>query len=137
MTRALGDFVGEYDVSRVIDDVRAGAQSRFEGQARVTPDDDGATYRETGALIVNGDRFQAERTYLWRPIGARITVLFADGAPFHDFDPVQGGDATEHLCGQDLYRGGYDFSQWSRWAVTWDVSGPRKEYRSVTWYMRR
>lgn len=135
--RGLADFIGAYDVSRVIEDARAGGESRFEGQAVISPDRDGAIYRETGDLILNDQRFQADRSYLWRAQGGRIEVLFEDGRPFHDFDPQIGGQATEHLCGDDMYRGGYDFSQWSCWAVTWDVKGPRKDYRSVTWYVRR
>ncbi|MCF2872205.1 DUF6314 family protein [Octadecabacter sp. G9-8] len=134
--RTLADFIGAYDVSRVIDDAHAGGQSRFEGRAVIAPDDAGAVYTETGHLIVNAQRFQAERSYLWRENGPRVDVLFADGRAFHDFDPQAGGHAAEHLCGEDMYRGGYDFSEWSCWAVTWDVQGPRKDYRSVTWYVR-
>lgn len=135
--RRLEDFIGAYDVHRVIEDARSGAQSRFEGRADITATLDGALYRETGTLNVNGQSLRAERSYAWSQQGARIHVQFADGAPFHDFDPATGGQATEHLCGQDMYRGGYDFSQWSCWSVTWDVVGPRKDYRSVTLYVRR
>jgi len=135
--RRLGDFIGTYSVSRVIEDHRAGQQSRFEGQASIDAHEAGAIYREAGHLILNDQRFAAERSYIWRANGARIDVLFEDGRAFHDFDPEAGGNATEHLCGQDMYRGGYDFSEWSCWAVTWDVAGPRKDYRSVTWYVRQ
>lgn len=136
ITRTLADFIGSYTVSRKIEDRRAGAETQFEGTAQIVPTPDGATYRETGHLIMGQQRFEAERSYLWHAEGARIEVLFSDGRAFHDFDPSAGGDATEHLCGQDMYRGGYNFSEWSCWAVTWDVSGPRKDYRSVTWYVR-
>lgn len=135
--RSLTDFIGSYDVSRVIDDARAGAQSRFEGRAVIAGDAQGAFYTETGALILNDQRFKAQRSYLWRPNGARIDVMFEDGRAFHDFDPESGGLASEHLCGQDMYRGGYDVSQWPRWSVTWNVQGPRKAYASTTWYLRR
>ena len=135
--RELKDFIGCYDVSRVIEDARTRATSRFEGRAQICETADGATYLETGQLIVNDQRFEAERRYLWRTAGARIEVLFEDGRAFHDFDPNQGGQASEHLCGEDMYRGGYDFSEWSCWAVTWNVLGPRKDYVSKTWYVRR
>ncbi|MBT5294055.1 MAG: hypothetical protein HOL32_00275 [Octadecabacter sp.] len=136
MTRQLADFIATYDVNRVIEDAKTGGQSRFEGQAVIAHDALGAIYTETGNLILNEQRFQADRSYLWRTNGARIDVLFEDGRAFHDFDPSLGGQATEHLCGEDMYRGGYDVSDWPRWAVTWTVSGPRKDYRSVTWYVR-
>lgn len=135
MTRQLADFIGTYDVSRVIKDARAGATSQFEGQAVIGPHDDDTLYTETGHLILNEQRFAAERRYIWRSKGARVDVAFEDGRAFHDFDLEVGGDATEHLCGSDMYRGGYDFSHWPRWSVTWTVSGPRKDYTSVTWYV--
>ncbi len=134
--RGLDDFIGAYRVSRVITDHRAGVESRFEGRAEIATCEGGARYVETGALIMNEQRFEAERQYLWRQDAGRIHVDFADGAVFHDFDPETGGQASEHLCGEDMYRGGYDFSEWTCWSVTWEVLGPRKDYRSVTWYVR-
>lgn len=133
--RGLAEFIGIYGVTRVIEDARAGAQSRFDGQAVIERDADGAVYVETGALRVNGQRFEAERRYLWRAQPARIFVSFADGTAFHDFDPALGGQASAHLCGDDMYRGGYNFGDWPRWSLTWDVTGPRKDYRSVTQYV--
>lgn len=135
--RKLDDFLGRYSVSRTITDRRAGAETRFEGEAEIAAAPDGAVYTESGSLIMGQSRFSAERTYLWRAAGPRIEVAFDDGRPFHDFDPETGGQATEHLCGQDLYRGGYDFREWTCWSVTWEVSGPRKDYTSITWYVRR
>jgi hypothetical protein len=130
--RNLGDFIGTYDLTRTIDDRRAGAVSRFEGSATLSVEGARAIYRETGALIMSGQRFEAERAYLWDHVGPMIRVAFDDGRPFHDFDPVRGGLASEHLCGDDIYRGGYDVSDWPNWTVRWDVSGPRKDYTSVT-----
>lgn len=132
--RNLADFIGRFDVSRVIEDARGMSSARFEGTADIAAHAGGAQYCENGAMIIGDQRFVAERRYLWQPSGLRIDVLFDDGRAFHDFDPEHGGLAREHLCGSDMYRGGYDFSQWPRWAVTWNVQGPRKDYRSVTWY---
>ena len=137
VTRSLRDFLGTYQVSRTIEDHRSGQQSTFEGQATLTPDGQGAAYREVGRLVMNDQSFEAERRYTWHEQGGRICVLFEDGTPFHDFDPVRGGQATEHLCGEDMYRGGYAFDEWTCWSLTWDVVGPRKDYRSTTWYVRR
>jgi hypothetical protein len=131
----LSAFIGSYDVERVIEDRRAAAQSRFDGRAVLYLSSTGAVYRETGALILNDQRFHAERSYLWHEDTGRIWVRFADGRDFHDFDPKIGGLASAHLCGADMYRGGYELSDWPRWSVTWDVSGPRKDYRSITTYV--
>ncbi|HCP81557.1 MAG TPA: hypothetical protein DIT67_08145 [Octadecabacter sp.] len=134
--RKLEDFIGSYDVARTIEDMRGHATSRFEGQAEITLSATGALYSETGALIIGDQRFQAERSYLWSEEHGKILVSFEDGRAFHDFDPNIGGQASEHLCGEDMYRGGYDFSEWSCWSVTWTVLGPRKDYVSTTWYVK-
>ncbi len=134
MTRGLVDFLGRYKVVRHIKDARAQSQSAFEGEAEIAGNQDSAVYEERGQLILNDQRFEAERSYLWRSAPDQIEVLFEDGRAFHDFDPTLGGKATEHLCGADWYRGGYDVSQWPVWTVTWEVEGPRKLYRSVTSY---
>ncbi|MEL6958502.1 MAG: DUF6314 family protein [Pseudomonadota bacterium] len=136
MIRSLTDFLGRYAVSRTIEDHLTGQKTLFEGHAEIAGSKERASYTEVGTLRMGAQSFAAERRYEWRVAGDRIAVLFDDGRPFHDFDPSTGGQATEHLCGQDLYRGGYDFSEWTCWAVTWDVKGPRKDYRSVTWYVR-
>jgi hypothetical protein len=130
----LSVFIGSYNIARDIDDRRSDARSRFEGWAEISATASGAVYRETGVLILNGQRFEAERRYLWHEDAGRICVSFADGRDFHDFDPVLGGLASAHLCRADMYRGGYDMSDWPRWSVTWKVDGPRKDYRSVTSY---
>lgn len=130
--RSISDFIGVFDIIRVIDDRKSMSQTRFEGQATVSATPHGAEFHEAGVLVLNGQRFTAERRYIWHEDAARICVSFQDGRTFHDFDPTKGGQATEHLCGEDMYRGGYDFSDWPRWRLVWDVTGPRKDYRSVT-----
>ena len=135
MSRVLMDFVGHYKIMRKIIDTRSQAECVFEGKAEVELNEGGVVYREHGQLIMGEQRFEAERTYLWRMLGPRVQVLFEDGRLFHDFDPVAGGKATEHLCGADWYYGGYEFRDWPVWSVTWDVEGPRKLYRSVTTFV--
>lgn len=137
MTQAadLSVWVGAYRVARQIEDHHTGQAATFAGRAEITATATGALYREAGQLqLAQGGAFHAERVYLWAVCGPRIAVFFEDGRPFHDFDPIDGGAATEHLCGHDWYRGGYDVARWPEWQVTWDVTGPRKNYRSVTRY---
>ncbi|MBT8410431.1 MAG: hypothetical protein KJP02_01365 [Octadecabacter sp.] len=132
----LSEWLGAYRVARQIDDYRAGQVATFEGTAEISASARGAIYREAGQLqMAQGAAFRAERVYLWAVQGPRIAVFFEDGRPFHDFDPRAGGATTEHLCGQDWYRGGYNVSGWPDWQVTWEVTGPRKDYRSVTRYL--
>jgi hypothetical protein len=61
-------------------------------------------------------------------------VLFADGRPFHAFDPGAARPEAAHDCPPDLYRVRYDFSDWPDWQAAWEVRGPRKDYRMVSRY---
>lgn len=135
--RELSAFIGRYSVSRRIDDRHAQTETLFDGEAEIAVQGGRAIYREVGHLIMGDQRFEAERSYLWHEVGGRIFVSFEDGRAFHNFDPTLGGQASAHLCGEDMYRGGYDFSEWPRWALNWRVQGPRKDYVSTSRYLRR
>lgn len=135
--RTLTDFIGTYDFTRHIEH-GGGDAVDVTGVAVIEPSGAGAHYRETGRMVMgDGAAFDTQQRYVWQERAGRIFVTFADGRSFHDFDPVRGGTVSKHLCGADTYCGGYDFSEWTCWAVTWDVTGPRKDYRSVTRYLRQ
>ena len=38
------------------------------------------------------------------------------------------GQTAPHVCDPDTYHIDYDFTDWPRWRVKTDVSGPRKDY---------
>jgi hypothetical protein len=124
----LADFIGTWTLSRSLAH-GDGTQARFEGQARFTPQGDGALYHEAGDLIMGQGRFHAERSYRW---DADLRVFFDDGRFFHQV-PDAGGEAA-HWCDPDQYDVVYDFSQWPRWQAVWRVRGPRKDYTSTTDY---
>lgn len=133
--RRLSDFVGTWHLARDIDDWLSGAPARLEGSAALTASGIGATYEETGTLrLGTGPSVAARRRYLWRDVGHEIAVAFADGRPFHSFDPGEAQPEAEHLCGADLYRVRYDFTAWPVWRAVWEVRGPRKDYRLVSVY---
>lgn len=135
ITPRLGDFAGDWDVRRIITDHRGGPNGRFAGSARFSAHPDGLTYSEIGELLL-GDHppFKAERQYLWRADGDRITVEFQDGRPFHSFDPS--APNADHWCDPDTYRVTYEFSDWPNWRSVWDVTGPKKAYEMITEYTR-
>jgi len=126
--RQLADFEGQWQVERTI--VQAdGTRGRFVGTVRFTPQGPGTlAYREEGTITLGtGPALQAGRSYIWKE---GLHVLFDDGRPFHRI-PAQGGTSI-HICPPDTYKVGYDFSRWPEWTATWDVSGPRKSYRTVS-----
>jgi hypothetical protein len=129
----LADFAGRWWVARRIEDHLAGALGRFDGEAVFAPEGGGLRYREEGQLrLGEGPAFAAERSYFWRQAGQRIAVDFADGRPFHDFDPAN--PAAQHLCVADDYAVRYDFSAWPNWRADWTVTGPRKRYSMISRY---
>lgn len=89
-------------------------------------------YREEGTLTLKGQPpIHAEREYRWEE---DLSVWFSDGRFFHNV-PKEGG-RTNHWCDPDTYNVLYEFADWPKFKVTWDVCGPRKDYRSVSLYER-
>jgi hypothetical protein len=133
----LTDFLGRWRLTRRIDDARAVVEGRFAGVAEFRAAGTGLLCEERGRLTYAGQPpLEAFRTYLWRQDGAgRIAVDHADGRPFHSFALGAVAEA-DHTCAPDFYRVRYDFADWPRWRATWRVSGPRKDYVSITDYAR-
>ena len=133
--KRLQDFAGAWRLARRIDDRRAGAEGRLEGRAVFAPGEGGLICDEVGVLTLPGlAPMEARRRYVWREGGpGRIAVFFDDGRPFHDF-ALGPGAGAEHVCTPDLYRVRYDFTRWPHWRATWAVTGPRKDYISVSDY---
>lgn len=136
-TVLLPDFLGDWQLTRQITDALHGQNGQLVGHAQFLADGVGLRYQENGQLtLVSGAVLQADRTYFWNNDESGIAVRFADGAVFHGFDPVGRARGTTHLCGADTYNVAYDFDRWPDWSATWDVTGPRKDYRSISHYNR-
>ncbi len=132
----LEDFAGHWRIARTVEDRLAGQAARFEGVAELAPDDIGMKWHERGTLHLPGQPpVRAERVYLWRASGRGIEVLFADGRPFHRFEPGR-EESARHDCAPDLYRVRYDFAGWPEWRAVWEVTGPRKDYVMRSSYAR-
>ncbi len=130
------DFLGDWSLARQIDDRAGGQSGQMIGRASFVRADDHVLYREAGQMrLGNGPAMSAERSYIWR-FENGVTVQFADGRPFHQFIPSGQVDGTNHPCGDDFYRVKYDFTGWPDWSATWRVTGPRKDYTSITHYTR-
>ena len=133
----LDDFAGDWQIERIIEDRRAGTEIQLTGQVRMTPDGDDYRYQEEGTLVFSDGRtLAATRRYLWRRDGDGVAVYFDDGRYFHSFDPAAERPSARHWCDPDRYDVDYDLSDWPRWSVRWEVSGPRKEYVTATWFRR-
>ncbi|MCH8035883.1 MAG: hypothetical protein IIC53_02030 [Proteobacteria bacterium] len=125
----LMDFLqGVWDLTRTLEDRRAGQRGRFDGRAVFAPAGAGLAYRERGVLRLGAFTGPAERVYCYAvPTPARAEVAFEDGRPFHDLDLSQGRWSVVHRCRDDLYRGRFEVEGRDRWTAVWRVSGPRKD----------
>lgn len=133
MALDLADFEGDWRLDRVIEDSRAGVTGHLTGQACWRPGQGGLILTETGELRYGeGAPMRAARRYLWRSEAGGVAVYFEDGRPFHWFSAD--APAAHHDCPPDDYRVAYRFDDWPNWTATWDVTGPRKEYRMVSRY---
>ncbi|MFQ1700632.1 DUF6314 family protein [Loktanella agnita] len=132
------DFEGRWQITREITDRQAGQSGRLAGVATLTQQGvDRLLYAETGTLTLgDGAPMVATRRYQWHFRSDSVEVTFEDGAPFHSFAPAGYVTGTEHLCGEDTYRVRYDFIPWPRWRSVWIVTGPRKDYTSITEFIR-
>lgn len=130
--RCLADFAGSWALTRRI--LSPGqADARFEGTAVWAEAAAGRlAYEETGTLTLAGHPpMHSTRRYVW---DAALGVWFDDGRFFHTVPP--GGGRATHWCDPDYYVVDYRFDDWPAFEVTWQVTGPRKDYASVTRYTR-
>lgn len=132
-------LAGRWRVRRVICDRASGQPrlARFVGEALIAPAGDGLTHVEQGELRAHGGAFTASRSFMWRLAPGRAELLFADGALLAAFDLAAGPCArARHLCADDVYDGAL---QWrgDAFALSWRVTGPRKNYALAGRYVRR
>lgn len=137
MPLSLEDFAGDWRFLRRVTDAQGQIAARVAGQVRFGPDAEGLICDESGEMSVPGaPPLRAERRTLWRLEPGRIVVRFADGRPFHSFDPAVTRPEASHGCAPDVYRVVYDFGHWPDWQAIWRVTGPRKNYVMTTDYAR-
>ena len=137
---ALADprtLLGAWEFDRVVIDHLAEEEFSVEGTIEFAVVGDGdiswserGTMRRAGAKIpISRQLFLTHRVDGW-------AVTFEDGRDFHRWEP---GTGVTHLCGRDTYRGFVHLAPASAssrrtqgWTVTWQVSGPAKNYEMVT-----
>ncbi|WP_424928254.1 DUF6314 family protein [Amaricoccus tamworthensis] len=133
----LSAFGGVWEIERTITNHLDGSLSRFSGTADFGTGPDLGRYREEGRLELDGGTvLVATRSYRWTDATNRIDIFFDHGGYFHGFGHAEVTPLAEHLCGDDLYRVGYDFQAWPVWTATWRVEGPAKDYLMTSTYRR-
>lgn len=132
-------LAGAWSLARTID-----TGATLSGHATFTPRDDGGLdYHERGLLTLpGGQRFEAERRYIFRASPGGFSVFFTETPErlFHRILLIPERDGlrgeAEHPCRDDSYVSTYEFHHGDRFAITHNVSGPTKSYRSHTTFCR-
>lgn len=125
------DLLGSWSLDRRIEDRRSGELLHVTGTAVLEQVGAGEVrWQEEGQLErADGHRAPVSRELRVLRDGEAWTVHLPYGAPFHRWEV----DAPlTHLCGRDVYRGRMERPSALRWSVTWQVTGPAKDYRSVS-----
>lgn len=131
-------FLGVWHLARTIEDRRDQRHGYLRGSAEFTPDGLDLRYREAGRLRLGDYAGAVEQHYRYAfPRPDHATVRFADGRPFFDLELSQGRGAFTHMCGADMYRGTIEILDAACFAMSWRVSGPRKDYCLRGRYRRR
>lgn len=136
--RDLQDFLtGRWRIARRISDARAGMIGRLTGWAIFTPSADGLVHDETGDLSFGAYQGPVTRTYHLAIEGPSAGIVrHADDSLFHALDLASGMADIVHACGDDQYRGRYRVLDENNFSVSWQVMGPRKQYRLSTLHRR-
>lgn len=133
--KKLDDFVGVWNLTRNIDDRRAGQVGHANGRAVLSPGAQGLVYDEEITLHLPGQLpLQGRRRYLWQAVGDGISINFADGRAFHTLTLAGDTPKAAHWCDPDQYEVTYDFNDWPGWRSHWRVRGPKKDYLMETLY---
>ncbi len=119
-------LLGEWDLTRVVEDLLAMRSGRVRGVLRLQDRGDHIDWAESGVLFWDGARMPVERHYALSQQDGQWWAFFDDGRAFHPWRP---GEWVEHLCGADRYRGLVTIEDSEHWRVVWDVRGPHKVQR--------
>ena len=131
------DIIGEWKITRSIEDKLNQKKFELEGLATFTNNESLYHYNETG--IMKSELFQSKvhQDYLWVITLEGWKINFADGSHFHDLVLANKEQHVYHKCLKDIYRGEFLLNLPNEIKVLWNVSGPRKDYVSHTYYKKR
>lgn len=137
----LGYLLGTWQVTRVIDDRRAGITGSFDGTTVVAgpPGADllapgaRARYTETGTLRYGTHTGPARRSLdATRLAGGAVLLAFLNGVPYIELDLSSGVCERRHPCAQDTYDSTIVVRSPDVLEERWLVRGPAKDYSAVT-----
>lgn len=131
-------LLGNWTLSRWIEDRKEGSSGRFVGKATVNEASDGiGWYREAGNLCRGHHLVPASRSLkIFRESDGGASFHFPDGRFYIEVDLTGESWAGNHLCGGDIYRINMRAQSSRAILEQWRVRGPGKCYDALT-FLRR
>jgi hypothetical protein len=127
-------LLGDWRLTRRLADRRTGLSGVVRGQLTLRSEGGGhISWVEQGTLLWNGSRLAVSRSYRLLRAEDGWWLYFPDGRSFHAWTP---GQWVHHPCREDSYRGLITITGPDRWRTLWEVDGPDKAQRIVTWLSR-
>jgi len=125
-------------------DRRIGEEATMRGTAKFEWYQQGhLSYKESGRFVLkSGTSHEAYRSYIYSRLPNGFRVWFDEPEPrlFHEVHLNQVGDSllgkAIHNCGSDEYETHYRFSPNASFCITHYVKGPKKNYVSITEFVR-
>jgi hypothetical protein len=131
-------LIGQWNVSRHINDFRANIIGRFNGGAIFIPVmPTTLSFHEAGEMTYGSFRGPCERTLKFYQLNSRsVQVRFADDRPLVEIDFNDTTTPSTHLCGQDRYEITLRVLSDDVIEETWRVHGPTKDYDAIARWTR-
>lgn len=121
-------LLGAWSLERTITDRVEAETTRVSGTLTLSSAGDDVVWSEVGQWSRRGALLPVSRTLAVVRRESGWWVLFEDGREFHPWSP---GEPVVHPCGADTYRGLVE-GDGEVWRVTWEVTGPAKDYTMVS-----
>ncbi len=128
------DFLlGDWALTRRLEDHRSGAEGTFTGTARLSPLPTGAAYEESGEMQWGAYAGPAARRLEFERLAdGSVLLRFSDGRPYVELDLRAGAWRAVHDCGADRYEIETVVRDDGALQERWRVRGPIKDYSAVT-----
>ncbi len=129
----FGFLLGNWTLTRWIEDRQTGLSSRFTGTAMLSETSHGyGWYREVGELCYGDYTGPANRTLkMLRRADSSVVLQFSDGRPYVEVDLSSANWSGHHLCGRDTYEIEIHAQSQEVILEKWRVLGPSKNYDAL------
>ena len=131
------DIIGEWKITRSIEDRLGKKYFTLDGVATFTNNANLYYYNETGIIKSESFQSKAHQDYLWIVTKEGWKIKFRDGTHFYDLELARQEQDVYHKCKNDIYHGKFLLNLPNDIKVSWNVNGPRKDYVSRTYYKKK